>query len=175
MICILLLSVTFVMYFIGRNKDIYYYYLFYHSLCWCSFRRSAGRKPCTWSISHSSQSFCLKTLSTFLRIRAHPSMQSFWISLILFLDVFYHPLQRFIVIIIIITIIIMRELRSEYVQQHRREELNTICQNQRHQLDEALLKQWVSLWRTFLGKDTAISTRELPMQTRWSFQVVSRW
>ena len=30
MICILLLSVTFVMYFNGRNKDIYYYYYYYY-------------------------------------------------------------------------------------------------------------------------------------------------
>ena len=29
MICILLLSVTFVMYFNGRNKDSYYYYYYY--------------------------------------------------------------------------------------------------------------------------------------------------
>ena len=39
----------------------YYYYLFCHSLCWCSFCASAGHKPCTWSISHSSQSFCSYT------------------------------------------------------------------------------------------------------------------
>ena len=25
----------------------YYYCLYYHSLCWCSFCASAGRKPCT--------------------------------------------------------------------------------------------------------------------------------
>ena len=30
MICIPLLSVTFVMYFNGRNKDIYYYYYYYY-------------------------------------------------------------------------------------------------------------------------------------------------
>ena len=30
MICILLLSITFVMYFNGRNKDIYYYYYYYY-------------------------------------------------------------------------------------------------------------------------------------------------
>ena len=30
MICILLLSVTFVMYFNGRNKDSYYYYYYYY-------------------------------------------------------------------------------------------------------------------------------------------------
>ena len=44
----------------------YYYYclfsqMFCHSLCWCSFCASVGRKPCTWSISHSSQSFCSYT------------------------------------------------------------------------------------------------------------------
>ena len=39
----------------------YYYCLYYHSLCWCSFRASAGRKPCTWGISHSSESFCSDT------------------------------------------------------------------------------------------------------------------
>ena len=31
------------------------------SLCYCSFCTSAGRKPCTWSISHSSQSVCSHT------------------------------------------------------------------------------------------------------------------
>ena len=30
MICILLLSVTFVMYFNGRNKDSYYYYYYFY-------------------------------------------------------------------------------------------------------------------------------------------------
>ena len=30
MTCIPLLSVTFVMYFKGRNKDIYYYYYYYY-------------------------------------------------------------------------------------------------------------------------------------------------
>ena len=44
------------------------------SLCYCSFCTSAGRKPCTWSISHSSQSVCSHTISTFLRIRADPNM-----------------------------------------------------------------------------------------------------
>ena len=40
--------------------DVYYYYcLLCHSLCWCSF--SAGLKACTWSVSHSSQSFCSYT------------------------------------------------------------------------------------------------------------------
>ena len=39
----------------------YYYCLYYHSLCWCSFCESAGRKPCTQSVSHSSQSFCSYT------------------------------------------------------------------------------------------------------------------
>ena len=59
----------------------YYHFFFCHSLCRCSFCVSAGRKPCilTWSISHSSQSFCHK-VSTFLRIRADPSMQIFWVS-----------------------------------------------------------------------------------------------
>ena len=39
----------------------FYYYLFCHSLCWCSFCASARHKPCTWSISHPSQSFCSYT------------------------------------------------------------------------------------------------------------------
>ena len=34
---------------------------FCHSLCYCSFCTLAGRKPCTWSISHSSQSVCSDT------------------------------------------------------------------------------------------------------------------
>ena len=47
----------------NNNNNYYYYYycLYYHSLCWCSFCASAGRKPCTWGISHSSQSFCSDT------------------------------------------------------------------------------------------------------------------
>ena len=53
------------------------------------FRSSAGCKPCTWGISHTSHS-----LSTFLRIRADPSMLIFWISVTVALsdtlDVFYH-------------------------------------------------------------------------------------
>ena len=28
-------------------RSYYYYCLYYHSLCWCSFCASAGRKPCT--------------------------------------------------------------------------------------------------------------------------------
>ena len=47
------------------NNNYYYYYyyycLYYHSLCWCSFCASAGRKPCTYNVSHSSQSFCSYT------------------------------------------------------------------------------------------------------------------
>lgn len=36
-----------------------FYYLFYHSLCWCSFFASGGHKPSvTITISHWSQSFC---------------------------------------------------------------------------------------------------------------------
>ena len=137
MICILLLSVTFVMYFVGRNKDNYYYYLFYHSLCWCSFCASAVRKPCTWSISHSSKSFCLNTkhFSEDSRRSQHAELLNLSDTFLMFSTI---PIQCFIIIIIIV---IMRELLSEYVQQHRRTEMNTICQNQRHQLHEAHVKQ----------------------------------
>ena len=65
------------------NKVHYYYYYYcldYHSLCWCSFCASAGRKPCT-QVNHS-----VHTLGTFLRIRADPSMQIFWISVIVALS-----------------------------------------------------------------------------------------
>ena len=47
----------------------YYYYLVCHSLCWCSFCASAGRKPRTWSRS-VTQAHSVYTLSTLLRIRA---------------------------------------------------------------------------------------------------------
>lgn len=64
-------------------------------LCWCSFCASAERKPCTWSISHSSQSFCSHTrnFSQDWRISQHADLLNlchsgcFWY----FLDVFHHP------------------------------------------------------------------------------------
>ena len=64
---VLLYFLQFLFFYSCISRDSYmsfiiiYYHLFYHSLCWCSFCASAGRKPCTWSISHSSQSFCLYT------------------------------------------------------------------------------------------------------------------
>ena len=36
----------------------YYYWLFIYSLRWCPFCASSRRKPYSWTISHSSQSFC---------------------------------------------------------------------------------------------------------------------
>ena len=76
----------------------YYYYhycLVYHSLCWCSFCASAERKPCTWSISHSSQSFCLHTkhLSEDSRRSQHANLLNLCHSSCLwyFLDVSYLP------------------------------------------------------------------------------------
>ena len=74
----------------------YYYYLYHHSLCWCSFCASAGRKPCTWGISHSSQSFCSDTkhLSGDSRRSHHADLLNLChsSSFCYFLDVFYHPL-----------------------------------------------------------------------------------
>ena len=74
----------------------YYYHLYHHSLCWCSFCASAGRKPCTWGISHSSQSFCsyTKHLSEDSRRSLHADLLNLChsSSLCYFLDVFYHPL-----------------------------------------------------------------------------------
>ena len=73
----------------------------------------------------ASQSFCLNTkqFSEDSRRLQHAELLNLSDA---FLTVFYHPLQCFIIIIIII---IMRELLSDYVQQHRRTELNTIFQN----------------------------------------------
>ena len=74
----------------------YYYYYYYLSplsqSLLVSFRSSAGCIPCTWAsdtqVIHSDH-----TLSTFLRIRADPSMLIFWVSV---------TLALFIIIIIIL-------------------------------------------------------------------------
>ena len=57
----------------------YYYYhycLYYHSLCWCLFVHQLGAnhapRASVTQVNHS-----VHTLSTFLRIRADPSMQIF--------------------------------------------------------------------------------------------------
>ena len=47
--------------FLTKLYLYYCYYLFRHSVCWCSVCASAGRKPWTWSISHLRQSFCSYT------------------------------------------------------------------------------------------------------------------
>ena len=79
-----------------RISEYYCYCPFYHSLCWCSFCASDGCKPCTWSTSHSSQSFCsyTKHLSEDSCRSQHADLLNIChsSSLWYFLDVFYHPL-----------------------------------------------------------------------------------
>lgn len=78
---------------IRSSHFVYYYYLLCHSLCWCPSCALAGSIPCTRSISHSRKvNRSVHTLSTFLRIRAAPSMQIFWISVKVALsDTFFFP------------------------------------------------------------------------------------
>ena len=63
----------------------YYYYLLYHSLCWCLFVHQPGAYHVPGAsdtqVIHSDH-----TLSTFLRIRADPSMLIFWVSVTLALS-----------------------------------------------------------------------------------------
>ena len=79
-----------------NNSYYYYFCLFYHGLYCCSFCASAGRKPSTWSISHSSQSFFsyTKHLSVDWRRSQHADLLNLCHSSCLwyFFDVFYHPL-----------------------------------------------------------------------------------
>ena len=60
-------------------------YLLYHSLCWCLFVRQPGAyhapRASDTQVIHSDY-----TLSTFLRIRADPSMLIFWVSVTLALS-----------------------------------------------------------------------------------------
>ena len=79
---------------INNNNYYYYYYyyyiiiiiyLLYHSLCWCLFVHQPGAYHVPGAsdtqIIHSDHTF-----STFLRIRADPSMLIFWVSVTLALS-----------------------------------------------------------------------------------------